>query len=197
MPHPDLLHPELLPLHQATVDPYLHRRHSNTQNRSGSVSVESHGAHKVLFEPSRLLWWVRGSDFQCNFISPMVSGASPLFFDIGYLLSMGSNILLSMVVQQQVAILEFLQEKMSARSSLCACTQIPRVDPHSNTLVDKHSRDILHSTNIIIKYHLKWLHSWNKSYDQSRQHIKKQRHHLVDKGPYSQSYGCFSSQVWM
>ena len=102
-----------------------------------------------------------------------------------------------MVVQQQVAILEFLQEKMSARSSLCACTQIPRVDPHSNTLVDKHSRDILHSTNIIIKYHLKWLHSWNKSYDQSRQHIKKQRHHLVDKGPYSQSYGCFSSQVWM
>ena len=26
-----------------------------------------------------------------------------------------------------------------------------------------------------------------KSYDQPRQHIKKQRHHLADKGPFSQS----------
>ena len=31
-----------------------------------------------------------------------------------------------------------------------------------------------------------------------RQHIKKQRHHFVDKGPYSQSCGFFSSSyVWM
>ena len=29
-----------------------------------------------------------------------------------------------------------------------------------------------------------------KSYDQSRQHIKKQRHYFVDKGLSSQSYGC-------
>ena len=30
------------------------------------------------------------------------------------------------------------------------------------------------------------------------QHIKKQRHHLVDKGPYTQSYGFPSShaQMW-
>ena len=28
---------------------------------------------------------------------------------------------------------------------------------------------------------------WKKSNDQSRQHIKKQRHHFADKGPYSQS----------
>ena len=32
---------------------------------------------------------------------------------------------------------------------------------------------------------------WKKSYDQPRQHIKKQRHHFADKGPYSQSYGFF------
>ena len=33
---------------------------------------------------------------------------------------------------------------------------------------------------------------WKKSYDQPRQHIKKQRYHFADKGPSSQSYG-FSS----
>ena len=27
--------------------------------------------------------------------------------------------------------------------------------------------------------------------------IKKQRHHLADKGPYSQSYGFSSNHVWM
>ena len=30
---------------------------------------------------------------------------------------------------------------------------------------------------------------WKKSYDKPRQHIKKQRHHLADKDPSSQSYG--------
>ena len=38
---------------------------------------------------------------------------------------------------------------------------------------------------------------WKKSYDQSRQHIKKQRHYFADKGPSSQSYGFSSSHVWM
>ena len=36
---------------------------------------------------------------------------------------------------------------------------------------------------------------WKKSYDQPRQHIKKQRH--CHKGPSSQSYGFSSSHVWM
>ena len=38
---------------------------------------------------------------------------------------------------------------------------------------------------------------WKKSYDQPRQHIKKQRHHFANKGQSSQSYGFSSSQVWM
>ena len=38
---------------------------------------------------------------------------------------------------------------------------------------------------------------WKKSYDQPRQHIEKQRHYFADKGPSSQSYGFFSSHVWM
>ena len=38
---------------------------------------------------------------------------------------------------------------------------------------------------------------WKKSYDQPRQHIKKQRHYFAIKGPSSQSYDFFSSHVWM
>ena len=37
---------------------------------------------------------------------------------------------------------------------------------------------------------------WKKSFDQPRQHIKKQRHYFANKGPSSQSYGFSSSQVW-
>ena len=35
------------------------------------------------------------------------------------------------------------------------------------------------------------------SYDQPRQHIKKQRHYLANKDPSSQGYGFSSSHVWM
>ena len=38
---------------------------------------------------------------------------------------------------------------------------------------------------------------WKKSYEKLRQHIKKQRYHFTDKGPYSQSYSFSSSHVWM
>ena len=30
---------------------------------------------------------------------------------------------------------------------------------------------------------------WKESYDQPRQHIKKQRHYFASKSPFSQSYG--------
>ena len=36
-----------------------------------------------------------------------------------------------------------------------------------------------------------------KSYDQPRQHIKKQRHYFANKGPSSQGYGFSSGHVWM
>ena len=38
---------------------------------------------------------------------------------------------------------------------------------------------------------------WKKSYDQPRQHIKKQRRYFANKYPSSQSYGFSSSHVWM
>ena len=36
---------------------------------------------------------------------------------------------------------------------------------------------------------------WKKSFDEPRQHSKKQRHFFADKGPSSQSYGFSSSLV--
>ena len=46
-------------------------------------------------------------------------------------------------------------------------------------------------------WNLKTLAPWKKSYDQPRQHIKKQTYYFANKGPSSQSYGFSSSQVWM
>ena len=51
----------------------------------------------------------------------------------------------------------------------------------------------------------RWLQPWNektlvpwkKTYDQPRNHIKKQKHYLANKGPSNQSYGFSSSHVWM
>ena len=43
----------------------------------------------------------------------------------------------------------------------------------------------------------KTLTPWKESYDQPAQHIKKQRHYFVNKGPSSQGYGFSSSHVWM
>ena len=38
---------------------------------------------------------------------------------------------------------------------------------------------------------------WKKSYEQPRQHIKKQRHYFANKGSSSQGYGFSSGQVWI
>ena len=38
---------------------------------------------------------------------------------------------------------------------------------------------------------------WNKSYEQPRQHIKKQRHYFANKGSSSQGYGFSCGHVWM
>ena len=39
--------------------------------------------------------------------------------------------------------------------------------------------------------------SLEESYDQPRQHVKKQRHYFANKGLSSQSYGFSSGYVWM
>ena len=47
---------------------------------------------------------------------------------------------------------------------------------------------------VIAAMKLKDATPWKESYDQTRQHIKKQRHYFVRKGPSSKGYG-FSSGV--
>jgi len=46
---------------------------------------------------------------------------------------------------------------------------------------------------------MKWkgASSWKESYDQTRQHIKKQRHYFANKSPSSQGYGFSSGHIWM
>ena len=46
-------------------------------------------------------------------------------------------------------------------------------------------------------HEIKTLTSWMKSYDQPRQHVKKQRHYFADKGSSSQRYVFSSSYVWI
>ena len=46
-------------------------------------------------------------------------------------------------------------------------------------------------------HEIKTLNPWKESYDQPRQHIKKQRHYFANKGPSSQSYGFSCSHIWM
>ena len=46
-------------------------------------------------------------------------------------------------------------------------------------------------------YSLEGNFPWKESYNQPRQHIKKQRHYCANKGPSSQGYGFSSNHVWM
>ena len=48
---------------------------------------------------------------------------------------------------------------------------------------------------VIAPMKLKHGYSWKESYNQLRQHIKKQRHYFANKGPSSQGYGFSSSNV--
>ena len=57
-------------------------------------------------------------------------------------------------------------------------------------------RDFIFLGSKITAYHdcsheIKMLTPWKKSYNQSRQHFKKQRHCFANKGPSSQRYGFF------
>ena len=79
---------------------------------SGSWCVQD------LFEPYEHLWQVRG--LILNVILPLLSSCWGFSFALGYGVSflLGSDSLQSTVVQQQVIVLEFLQEKMSAHPSI-------------------------------------------------------------------------------
>ena len=46
-------------------------------------------------------------------------------------------------------------------------------------------------------HEIKRLTPWKESFDQPRQHVKKQRHCFANKGLSSQGYGFSSGHVWM
>ena len=46
-------------------------------------------------------------------------------------------------------------------------------------------------------HEIKRLTPWKESYDQPRQHIKKQRHYFANKGLSSQGYGFSCGHVWI
>ena len=46
-------------------------------------------------------------------------------------------------------------------------------------------------------HEIKTLTPWKKSYNQPRQHIKKKKRYFANVGLSSQSYGFFSSHLWM
>ena len=99
---------------QATAGPCLCRRHSNSQRQVwlslwGSLHLV---AHKVLFESSKHLRQVWS--LILNTISPLLPSCCGFALGREVSFLVGSNIFLPMVVQQLDAILEFLQEKMSA-----------------------------------------------------------------------------------
>ena len=83
--------------------------------RSGSVCVGS-GSWCAQGFVCALRTSLVGMGFgsKCDFTPPTILlGLLLCPLDVGYLFLVQSNILLSTVIQQQVAILEFLQEKMS------------------------------------------------------------------------------------
>ena len=100
MPYPGLLDPELLSQLQATADPYLLRRHSNS---SGSVSQ---GLWVLVH--TRFIWtlWAslvgKGFDSKCDFTPPTIllglllcSWTWGIFF---FFFLVGSSVLQSMIV---------------------------------------------------------------------------------------------------
>ena len=80
---PGLLQPEPLSPVQATADPCLCRRHSNTQRLARSlVGFLGPGAYKVLFEPSEHLWWVWGLFLDA--VSPLLPSYWNFSFALGH-----------------------------------------------------------------------------------------------------------------
>ena len=89
--------------------------------------------------------------------------------------------------------------------SLCFPRSLPSLihkriwQPHPDKMVIlKHCTAICKITaDGDCSHEIKTLAPWKESYDQPRQHIKKERLYSANKGPSSQGYGFSSSHVWM
>ena len=91
---------------------------SQTQFCLSLCGVSGSWCAQGLFEPSEHLWQIWG--LILNMISPLLPSCWGFSFALGRGVSflVGSNVLLSAVVQQRVVILEFSEEKISAHPSI-------------------------------------------------------------------------------
>ena len=64
----------------------------------------------------------------------------------------------------------------------------PTLSKVCQSVKDHNQKHILERTSVA---------PWKKSYDQPRQHVKKQRHYFADKRLSNQSCGFSSGHVWM
>ena len=117
---PALLLSVLLVTQQATVNPGLHQRFQSTRRQvrlsplwACCSCLLGPRAQKVLFVPSKHLWRVWG--LILHTVGPLLPSRWSCSFVLGcgVCFLVGSNILLSIVVQQLVASLVFSQEKIS------------------------------------------------------------------------------------
>ena len=90
MPHSDLVYPEPLPLWQATGDPYLHRRHSNTQRQFWIRLWRVSWCAQGLFEPSKYLWQIWS--LILNVILPLLPSCLGFSFALGHGVSFSGGI---------------------------------------------------------------------------------------------------------
>ena len=85
-------------------------------------------------------------------------------------------------------------------------TKIMESSPITSWQIDGETMQTDRLYFLLLQNHCRWwldpwnekiLAPWKKSYDQPRQHIKKQRHYFANKGMSTQGYGFSSSHVWM
>ena len=85
-------------------------------------------------------------------------------------------------------------------------TKVMASGPSTSWQIDGETMESVRGYFLGLQNHCRWwLQSWNykmlalwkKSYDQPRQHIKKQRYYFGNKVPASQSCGFSSSHVWI
>ena len=103
------------------------------------------------------------------------------------------SLLMKMKVESEKVVLKLNIQKMKIMES-CRITSW-QID--GETVADFILGGIKITTDGDCSHEVKMLAPWKESYDQPRQHIKKQRHYFTNKGPSSQSYGFSSSHVEM
>ena len=136
MPEPRLLHPEPLQMRQATADPHLHRRHTNTQRQ---VWLSLCGASWFT---QGFVWALRvslvgtGFDSECDFTPPTILLGLLLCPWMWGIFFGGIQHSPSTAVQQQVAILEFSQEKISSFPLLRQLANNPLYSPQGHKELD-------------------------------------------------------------